>query len=240
MEIIKNRDAQFMLLGGFIIAIGLVITTVLMTSIIFEINMALSVGTEPVKNDIINLIQIARDEIRAAYRNATQYGGMANFNNQSLNFSKNLSKIYALNGEGVNMSVDTENWKERRFANFTDNGKPDGANNWTVIENVRNSTIKVNVTGSSPFKINVSGKNNYWLINIDSNFSASIGNVTAPYSIVFINGRAMSGNYSITGNFSTSESRNFTRGRDYILNTTIMLATSNVKTNITVPVSVPW
>ncbi len=240
MEIIKNRDAQLMLLGGFIIATGLVITTVLMTSIMFEVNMALGVGTEPAKNDIINLIQIARDEIRAAYRNATQSGGIANFNNQSLNFSKNLSKIYALNGEGVNVSVDTGNWNDRRFANFSDNGKPDGVNNWTVIENVKVSTIRVNVTGPSAFKINVSGKNDYWLITIDSIFSATINNVTAPYSILFINGANISGNYSITGVLDTSDSRNFTRARDYLLNTTIMLATSKVKTNITVPVSVPW
>lgn len=37
MGIIKNEDAQFMLLAGFIIAIGLVVTTVMLNNIIFEI-----------------------------------------------------------------------------------------------------------------------------------------------------------------------------------------------------------
>ena len=46
MRLIENRDAQFMLLGGFIIAIGLVITTVILNSVIFEGNMAIGAGTQ--------------------------------------------------------------------------------------------------------------------------------------------------------------------------------------------------
>lgn len=246
MDIIENRDAQFMLLAGFIIAIGLVITTVMLSSIIFEVNMALGVGVEPSKNDIINLIQITRDETRAAYINSTGIVGttqtrIANFNNQTQNFSKNLTKIYALNGEGINVSLDTGNWNNNRFANFTDNGGINGANNWTVIENVKNATIRVNATGPGAFQINVSNNSKSLIIDLSSNPSSNtttITTITPPYTITFINGANKWGNYSITGN--TTNGRNFTRARDYIINATVMLSTSRVRTNITVPVSVPW
>ncbi|MCZ7362593.1 MAG: hypothetical protein O8C58_04555, partial [Candidatus Methanoperedens sp.] len=105
MKIIENHDAQFMLLAGFIIAIGLVITTVILNSIMFERNIAVGAGNEPTKNDIINLIQITRDEVRAAYGNATNSSTsktiqILNFNSQLQNFTDNLSTIYALQGEG--------------------------------------------------------------------------------------------------------------------------------------------
>ena len=246
MDIIENRDAQFMLLAGFIIAIGLVITTVMLTSIIFEVNMALGVGVEPSKNDIINLIQITRDETRAAYRNATEIGGttqtrITNFNNQTQNFSKNLTKIYSLNGEGVNVSLDTGNWNNNRFASFTDNGNTSGANNWTVIENVNTATISANATGPGAFQINVSNKTTSLLIDLSNDpgsNTTTITTITPPYTITFINGTNKWGNYSITGN--TTNGRNFIRARDYILNATLIFSTSRVRTNITVPVSVPW
>jgi hypothetical protein len=246
MDIIENRDAQFMLLAGFIIAIGLVITTVMLSSIIFEVNMALGVGVEPSKNDIINLMQITRDETRAAYRNVTEIGGtdpirIANFNNTIQNFSKNLTKIYTLNGEGVNVNLDTGNWNNNRFANFTDSGSTSGASNWIVIENLNTATIRVNAKGPGAFKINVSNQTTSLLIDLSSNPSSNtttITTITPPFSIRFINGANKWGNYSITG--STTNGRNFIRARDYIINGTVTFSTSRVRTNITIPISVPW
>lgn len=232
MGIIDNRDAQFMLLAGFIIAIGLVITTVMLNDIIFEGNMASEAGTEPLKYDTVNLMQITRDEVRSAYRSAT------NFNKQMQNFNGNISKIYALHGEGVNVSWDINNWENGRYANFTENGTASGATNWTLIENVKNSTIKVNVTNPGIFRINVSNQTSFWLITPSSSFSASITNITPPYSIIFINGASTYGNYSITGN--TTYGRNFIRARDYFLDATVTLSTSRVRANITIPISVPW
>lgn len=249
MGIIDNRDAQFMLLAGFIIAIGLVITTVMLNGIIFEGHMASEAGTEPVKYDTVNLMHITRDEVRSAYGSAIAVGGnpQSNFSKQMKNFNGNLSKIYAMHGEGVNVSWDASNWNTNNYANFTENGTAGGATNWTLIESVKNSTIIVNIFSITPattFIINISNATKYWHINFTVTENRIItnnqikNNVTSAYSIAFINGNTASGNYSITGN--TTYGRNFTRARDYILNATVTLSTSRIRTNITIPVSVPW
>ncbi len=245
MDIIENRDAQFMLLAGFIIAVGLVITTMLLNSIAFEGNMAGEAGSDPVKYDIANLMQVTADEVKSAYRNATAVGGNdVNFSKQMRNFNGNVSKIYALRGEGINVSWDVRNWNNTRYANFTDNGIASGASNWTVIQNVSSSNITVNVT-SGIFYINITNATSYWQINFtDSNpqnrtiTSTQIStNVTSLYTISFINGTNASGRFNITG---TASGRSFIRARDYILNTTLTLSTSRVRVNLTIPVSVPW
>jgi len=105
MGLIEDRGAQFMLLAGFIIGIGLVITTVMLNSIMFEGNMAIESVTENSKYDMVNLMQITTDEIRSAYRNSTEKGGTVqnntrNFTNQINNFSANLPKIYSMYGGG--------------------------------------------------------------------------------------------------------------------------------------------
>ncbi len=158
MGIIQDQDAQFMLLAGFIIAIGLVITTVMLNSIIFEGNMA--VGGELSKNEIVNMMQITEDEIKAAYRNATAPGGtkdnaITNFNN----FSANLPKMFALHGGVVNVIWDIENWNSTRYANFTENGMPAGAANWMVIAGVNVNSVdvfefkNVNILPGTSFKV---------------------------------------------------------------------------------------
>lgn len=246
MDIIENRDAQFMLLAGFIIAVGLVITTMLLNSIAFEGNMAGEAGSDPIKYDIANLMAISADEVKSAYRNATELGGDAqsNFSKQMRNFNGNVSKIYALRGEGINVSWDVSNWNNTRYVNFTDNGTASGAGNWTVMQNVSSSNITVNVT-SGIFYINITNATSYWQINFtDPNpqnrtiTSTQIStNVTSLYTISFINGTNASGRFNITG---TASGRNFIRARDYILNTTLTLSTSRVRVNLTIPVSVPW
>lgn len=148
MEIIQNRDAQFMLLASFIIAIGLVITTVVLNSIIFEGNMAVEGGSELSKYELVNMMQIAGDEIKSAYINTTQAGGVkdkniANFTGQMRNFSTNLPKMFALHGGAVNVTLDIENWNKSRYANFTYNGTTNGIANWPVVEGVNVSSINI-------------------------------------------------------------------------------------------------
>lgn len=278
MGIIKNREAQFMLLAGFIIAIGLVIITVLFNNIIFQTNIAGSTGADPLKYDIANMMQITSDEMKSAYRNATLQSGnntqkINNFTVQMQNFNSNLSKIYALRAGGVNMSIDVRNWNEPRYANFTENGTASGAANWTVMESVRNislfelrnvsgSNFEVNVSNQTTGaflwsmkligtdKINITNNNsgpftqtvNYTYINLLNatwvayNFSASVGNNIT--KITFLNGSDAGGRFNITGN--TTYGSNFTRARDYILNATVTLSTSEVRAKITIPISVPW
>ncbi len=234
MKIIRNQSAQFMLLAGFIIAIGLVITTVILNSIIFEVNTAIGTGIDPLKNDLINLMQLTKDEVRSAY----SYGG--NFSRQMIYFSGNISKIYALHGEGVSVSWDASNWNNGRYANFTDNGMADGAANWTVIENVTDSRINITLnTTDGKFQIGLINLTNPSWINLTTTGTFSFGNATTsdPYSIIFKNGSSTSGNYTITG---TASGRNFIRARDYLLNATITLSTSRVRINVTIPVPVPW
>jgi hypothetical protein len=251
MGIIENERAQFMLLAGFIIAIGLVITTVMLNNIIFESNMAGEAGGDSIKYDVVNLMHISGDEIKSAYRNVTAPEQnvtlrFINFTKQMQNFNGNLSQIYALHGEGVNLSLDISNWNSTRYANFTENGTVNGEADWTVIENVINSNITINVTTIlSPFNISISNSTSSWQINFTVstgnriiNNSQIIANITPPYKISFINGANVSGRFNITGN--ASNNRPFTRARDYIINATIILSTSNMRANITIPVSVPW
>ncbi len=163
MGIIQNMEAQFMLLAGFIIAIGLVITTVLLNSIIFEGNMAIDGGSELSKDEIVNMLQITRDEVRSAYSNSTALGGtrdnaITNFTRQLNNFSGNLARVFAIHGEGVNLNWDIENWNSSIYANFTENGMPAGTADWTVIDGVNDSSVDIfrfwNVTMFDPgFKI---------------------------------------------------------------------------------------
>ncbi len=242
MGIIENRDAQFMLLAGFIIAIGLVITAVMLNNIIFVGNMASGAGTDPAKYNIVNLMQITADEMKSAYRNAG--GTEENFSKQMQHFKGNLSKIYSLHGEAVNVSWNASNWDNNLYANFTEDGTTNGAPNWILIENVNNSNITVNITVTTgTFSINITNTTHHWQIDfIDPvnqiiNNSQIMANITSPYTISFINGTNASGNYSIAGN--TTYGRNFIHARDYILYATITFSTSRMHANITIPVSVP-
>lgn len=179
MGIIKNEDAQFMLLAGFMIAIGLVITTVMLNNIIFEGNMAGEAGAEPLKYDAVNLMQVSAGEMRSAYRNATNVSGIgndkmiANFTNQTQNFSANLPVLYALHGEGVNVSWDVSNWNNSIYASFTDNGTAGGAANWTVMESVKNLSVfelrNVSVGGVRKLKINVTNQIDVYLWSAELN-----------------------------------------------------------------------
>lgn len=252
MGIIENERAQFMLLAGFIVAIGLVIATVMLNNIIFESNMAGEAGGDSIKYDVVNLMRISGDEMKSAYRSATKVSApkaemITIFTNQMNNFTSNLSQINALHGEVVNVSWDKDNWNSSRPANFTDNGTASGAANWTLIENVKNSTIIVNVSSinsSINFTVNISNATTYWPINFNTTGIRTISNtqikqnITSAYSISFINGSTTSGNYTITGN--TTYGKDFIRSRDYVLNATIILSTSDMRANITIPVSVPW
>lgn len=240
MRLIQNSDAQFMLLAGFIIAIGLVITTVMFSSVIFAENMAIGEGRDPSRNDIMNLISITKDETREAYNNSTASGGsniskFNNFSKQMQNFNGNLSKIYAMRGEIVN--VTWENWTNKGYANFSDNGTANGISNWTVIENVNKSNITVNVTSGTLY-INLTNRTPEWQKEVNiSNSPVYINTSNVSYKIIFLNGANASGNFTITG---TASGKWFIRARDYIINTSITFTSNRVKADFRIPVSVPW
>ena len=250
MGLIDNRDAQFMLLAGFIIAVGLVITTVMINSIIFESNLAIDSVNDPSKTEIVNLMEITRDEVRSAYRNATEVGGSlqeSNFTSQMQNFSANIPKIYAKYGEGVNVTWDISNWNNSRNANFTKNGTADGVPNWTVVYGVTEmDTFEVYIiSGAFIIKAINQSDDEVWNLTANSttidildnayNFTNATANQT--YSIYYENGNDAWGYYYING---TANNRTFLRNRDYVLNATVALSTSRIRANITIPVTVPW
>jgi len=245
-KMIRNQDAQFMLLGAFIIAIGLTVVTIMLSSIIFEGNKAIMAGSDESKTDMVNVMQMAQDEIRNAYRNSTTLGGddtINNFNIHMREFGNYMSLIYAVHGEVV--TVTWEDWNDKEYAYFTDNGAVNGMPDWIVAENTQNSTIMVNITNiSGPLNVNVINATKIWQkdfsfpgmsIISDDDIKA---NINPPYSIKFINGSNANGKYSVTGN--TVYGRNFIYARDYVLNTTITFSNSKVSANVTVPISVPW
>lgn len=218
MGILENRDAQFMLLAGFIIAIGLVITTVMLNSVIFEINMATEASNEFSKNEITNLILVVKDEIRSAYTNATAAGEnkaqkISNFSNQTRNFSTNLQKIYALHGTGVNISMNSSNWNVDRYADFTDTGTAGGKENWTVMESVRHVDIFElrNVSGSD-FEVNVSNQTTgsfLWSVKLMGNNDITIKNASssASYTVNYDHINLLNVSYS----FNTSVGNNISK-----------------------------
>jgi hypothetical protein len=212
MGLIEDHNAQFMLLAGFLIGIGLVITTVMLNSIIFEGNMAIESVTENSKYEMINLMQITTDEIRGAYRNATEKGGTVqnttrNFTNQVNNFSANLPKIYSMFGGGTKITY--ENWTNKGYANFTENGRPGGKGNWTVVEGLNVNYVRVfnftiNLTGSI-FKIEARNSTGYpvWSVLFNST-KYNVTNASNP------------ANYSI-GNFNNSNEINLTSPAFYFI-----------------------
>ncbi|VVB86878.1 Uncharacterised protein [uncultured archaeon] len=241
--IIKNQGAQFMILAGFIIAVGLVITTIILNSIIFEVNITIGGGSEFSKYDMINLVQITKDEFRSAYNNSS----IDSFNRQLDSFNGDISKIYALHGEGIKIGWDTSNWNSNSYTYFTDNGLSGGKTNWTLVENVNNSDITINIIPplSSSFIINITNATKYWNINFTTPTpgvtiinTQIMNHISPPYSISFINGSNANGNYSING--ATMNGKNFTRARDYVLNGTVSFFMSRVRTNLTIPITVPW
>ncbi len=222
MEIIENRNAQFMLLAGFIIAISLVITTVILTSIIFEINTAVGAGTDPSKNEIDNLMQITKYEIRDAYRKSIILQGDTkyNFSKQMNTFNGNLSKIYALHGESVNVSWDISNWNNLNYPNFTENGSSNGVQNWTVIENVNEiSDISdygpfelKNVSGSD-FEINISNQTTgafLWSMKLNGIGSIRITNytgITTTHGVNFAYIDLLDPNYRLVDSIGSNSSK---------------------------------
>lgn len=266
MGLIDNRDAQFMLLAAFIIGIGLVVTTTMLNSIIFEGNLAIDAGNDPSKNEIANLLEITRDEMRNAYRNAN--GTNDNFTKQMQNFSAYIPLVYARRGEGINITWEISNWNDTIHANFTKNGTAGGEPNWTVVENVNNITVFaletvstkgyfiINVTNNSgrAWSMNLTGSDSVNVTNktgLSSTYSVDYSNVDIlnstyefntstsgeMYSISFINGDKAWGSYKIQGQ---RNNRDFIREHHYVLNTTVTFSTSRVHANITIPVTVPW
>jgi len=258
MGLIDNRDAQFMLLAAFIVGIGLVITTVMLNSIIFESNLAIDAGNDPSKNEIVNLMEITRDEMRNAYRNGTEIGNSLederdNFTKQMQNFSANIPTIYAKHGEGVNVTWNISNWNDSRHVNFTENGMAGSAANWTVVYGVTEvDTFKLYVYGGEFIIKAINQSNNeIWNLTVNNtinsppyvlnpiyNFTNATNDTNnKPYSIYYENGNDAWGYYYING---TANNRTFVRARNYVLNTTVALSTSRIRANITIPVTVPW
>ena len=213
MGFIDNRDAQFMLLAGFIIAVGLVITTVMINSIIFESNLAIDSVNDPSKTEIVNLMEITRDEMRSAYRNGTEVGTSIpymedNFTKQMQNFSANIPKIYAKYGEGVNVTWNISNWNNTIRANFTKNGMVDGVSDWIVVENVNNLTV---------FSLEAVSTNGYFLVNV-TNSSGRIWSMNLTGS----------GNLNVTNKTGGSSTYTVEYSAISILNTTYEFNTSTL------------
>lgn len=195
MGLIDNKDAQFMLLAAFIIGIGLVVTTTMLNSIIFEGNLAIDAGNDPSKNEIANLLEITRDEMRNAYRNANgtdNASRIENFTKQMQNFSAYIPLVYARRGEGVNITYDTE-WNNKQPPNFTKNGLPNGSANWTIVYGVNASSVdlfkfwNISIFSGKSFKIeamNVSGES-VWSVELNTTGFTVINSTNITYGSPF-------------------------------------------------------
>jgi hypothetical protein len=217
-------------------------------------------------------MQITRDEVRNAYCYANLPGtnNTDTFNKQMNAFNGNISKIYALHGESVNITWETSNWAGSRYPNLTENGTANGVSNWTLMESVRNiSSFQLRNLSGSYFEVNVSNQTTgvfLWSFKLNGTDNITVRNSTGTYnygvnfSYVDLLNSSYMFNISTAGDSSkklrvlngqnasgkfaiignTSYSSDFTRARDYVLNATINFVTSRVQANVTIAVSVPW
>ncbi|MCZ7373136.1 MAG: hypothetical protein O8C60_05685, partial [Candidatus Methanoperedens sp.] len=200
---------------------GLVVTTVVLNSILFEGNMAVNSGSELSRNEIANLMQITMDEIRNAYRNVTNPGQdptkkFDNFTSQTRNFATNLTKLYAFHGAGVNITWDISNW-DLIYANFSEKGIENSATNWTVMESVKNISIfeLKNVSGLD-FEINVTNQTTgsfLWSMKLNPSNSVSIKNSSGyvnNYAVDFLYINILNSTWG-THRFSTNVGNNISK-----------------------------
>jgi hypothetical protein len=128
-----DDSAQLILIAGFAIGLGIVVTTIMLNNIIYASNMA-SESTISTNNfDISNVVQMTSEAYKGAYKDATSgqpFNG-AVFKKYIINYTERASYMYALSGISFKLANGTY-----YDAYFTENGLYDGNSDWVVMNNI--------------------------------------------------------------------------------------------------------
>ncbi|WP_135613004.1 hypothetical protein [Methanococcoides sp. AM1] len=202
-----DDSAQLLLLAAFAIGSTLVISTILLSNIIYASNMASESANDISNYEISNIVQMTDEATRAAYYNTNKSDTeIAKYMDS---YANEISSIYAF--RGLSLSFDDSNLTD---AYFTENGLYDGNSDWFVVKNVnRTDVFTIELTNTSKLgnasnayevhAINQSGT--IWsmkVYNDSSNINITVNNIThsKPLSIYMLN---------ITGNKIDSDLMNF-------------------------------
>ena len=271
-----DESGQILLLTAFAIGFMIVISTVMLNNIIYASNTASESSNDINHFEISNIAQITQEASNAAYYNATTGNQFENdvYFNYLETYSQEISTLYAYRGFSFSFGNST-----LHDAYFTKNGLITGRSNWTIIDNIdQTSTFTIEMVdtsklsnSSNPFEINVinhSGapiwkmkmyddgsninvsvddqthtieiSNSSIYLNIIDNetvFHFATSTASETYRIDYFNSSNAMGLYSITG--TLSDGRDFARERYKVINTTISIASSKNRINVSLPITVP-
>ncbi|TFH44434.1 MAG: hypothetical protein E4G94_03855 [ANME-2 cluster archaeon] len=128
-----DDSAQLILIAGFAIGLGIVVTTIMLNNIIYASNMASESTINTNNFDISNAVQMTSEAYKGAYTEATRgqpFNG-AVFNHYIINYTDKASRMYALSG--VSFTLVNGTFYD---AYFTENGQYDGNSDWVVMNNI--------------------------------------------------------------------------------------------------------
>ncbi|WP_135604969.1 hypothetical protein [Methanococcoides sp. NM1] len=144
-----DDSAQLLLLAAFAIGSTLVISTIMMSNIIYASNMA-SESTSDISNyEISNIAQMADEATRAAYYNATNNRTVpineSVFTQYMDSYATEASALYAF--QGYSFSFDNSTLSD---AYFTENGLYEGNPEWVLVKNIsQTNKFMIDLTNTS-------------------------------------------------------------------------------------------
>jgi hypothetical protein len=191
----SDDNAQLLLVAGFAVGVGIVVLTIMLNNVIYASNVASESSIDTSRYDIANAAQMTTEAYEDAYRYATINGSFNNtdFENCLESYSSLASKNFAISGFTFNFENNSLN-----DAYFTQNGMPNGRDNWTIIKNINTTnnlvveipdvsllgnssdSLMISVTNDSGLLWSLEMYNSSGTINITvSDHSSVIGNYTA-------------------------------------------------------------
>ncbi|WP_445474698.1 hypothetical protein ACT9XH_10005 [Methanococcoides methylutens] len=200
-----DDSAQLLLLAAFAIGSTLVISTIMLSNIIYASNMASESASDISNYEISNIVQMTDEATRAAYYNASNNDSApineVVFMQYMDSYASEASALYAFHGYTFSFDNSTLN-----DAYFTENGLYGGNSDWFVVKNVNQTNdFAIDLTNTSKLgnasntyevhAINQSGTS-IWFMKV-YNDGSNI-NITVPSNTYSENGSSIYLN--ITGN----------------------------------------
>jgi len=132
-----DDSAQLILIAGFAIGLGIVVSTIMLNNVIYASNMASESSVNTNLFDFSNVVQMTSGAFSGAYNNATRDQSSFNetFDNYMTNYTGKVSNMYAL--YGTSFSLKTGTFYD---AYFTENGLAGGNPDWVVMDDINETS----------------------------------------------------------------------------------------------------
>lgn len=217
---IKQLDekAQLLLIAGFAVGVGIVVLTIMLNNVIYASNIASESSIDTSRYEIANAIQMTTEAHEDAYKAAMESGSFdSTIYEQHLEVYETMaSRNFAISGFTFDFKNNT-----RYEPYYTQNGLPDGRNNWTIVSNVNTTDLfvmEVNGTtlGNSSNSLLITATNNsqtLWSIELYNSSGTIQANISNGTSII---GSVTGSTYlNITEDVATYHFQSLTDGKDY-------------------------